>query len=89
VANRLKLNPLAVSFDSGFQSQTAKTNVECVCSTLGVDLEKENATRFRRKIIKEALIIARLRGKIERICENCEQNLRASALNVAIKRRIP
>jgi len=89
VANRLKLNPLAVFFDSGFQSQTAKINVEGICSALGVDLEKGNATRFRRKIIKEALIIAHLRGKIERICENCEQNLRAFALHVGIKRKIP
>ena len=89
VANRLRLNPLAVLFDSGFQSQTAKINVERVCSALGVDLERGNATRFRRKIIKEALIIAHLRGKIERICENCEQNLRAFALDVAIRHKIP
>lgn len=89
IVRYLKLKPLAVHFDSGFVVDIAKRNIEKTCKILSVDLVIGRASKFRRKLIEEALYTSKRLGKIIGICGNCENNLRTLAISEAIKRKIP
>jgi len=43
--NVMKLNPLAVHFDNGFDTKISKDNMEKMCSALGVDLKIRNVDK--------------------------------------------
>ncbi len=85
----MKLNPLAVFFNNGLVVPEALKNVKEMCAKLNVDLETGYATMFRRKIVKKALLLSKLRGKHVSHCVNCENNIRSFSLNMAKKYNVP
>ncbi len=90
VARNLKLNPLAVFFDSGFTTHCARRNVELVCRKLGVSWTIASPpSRYRRRAVIETLRLSRLTGHYLSLCSNCENNLRTVAVNEAALRKIP
>lgn len=86
---KLGLKPLAMHFDNGFVTPMAKGNVERICTTLGVDLVVGKASRYRQKMLQEALLMSRDLGRFVKYCGNCENNLRSFAINEASRRNIP
>jgi glutamine---fructose-6-phosphate transaminase (isomerizing) len=89
ISEHLHLNPLAFFFDNGFTSEYARKNIDNLCHRLKIDLVVGKATEYRRLQIIEALHIAKNLGRFIKTCGNCENNLRTSAINEAIKRNIP
>ena len=91
IARKLKMNPIAVNYNSGFQSEIARENIENACKELGVKLlvrtSKEN---IQKMLIKQALLISEITGAfVSRTCGNCEVLLRSIPLNVAREYKIP
>lgn len=88
IVRELGLKPLALFFDHAFMTDAAKKNVERLCRKLAVELVTGKATKFRRKLIVEALHLSRWRGRFAKLCTNCENDLRAFAINEATKRNV-
>jgi len=88
VVRELGLTPLAVSVDSGFLTDSAKKSIDKMCEKLSVDLVVHKS-RFRRKLVKEALNIWKHRGEYFSVCQSCETDNRSIVINEATKRRIP
>ena len=89
IARELKLKPLAIFFDNGFTTEYAMNNIRNICQNLNVELIIGNATKFRKKIIKESLLLSKYTGQMLPVCSNCESNLRSFAINETVKRDIP
>jgi len=85
----MKLAPLAVFFNNGLVVNEALENVRDMCSKLDVDLITGHATKYRRKLIRKALLLSKLRGKHVSHCVNCENNIRSFSLNQAKKFNVP
>lgn len=88
VVRKLGLKPLAVFEDSGFVSQSAKDNIKNICEILSVDLVVHRA-RFRRRLVREALLIWKHSGRYFSACPPCETNNRSVAIREAMRRGIP
>ncbi|MBL7196917.1 MAG: hypothetical protein ISS47_02330 [Candidatus Omnitrophica bacterium] len=90
IVKELGLKPLALFFDSGFTSDVSKRNIEKICKRLSVDLVI-GKSRFRQKIVKEALYILKYRDKWYElgICGNCTNSVYAFVINEATRGKIP
>jgi len=85
----LNLRPIAVNYDSGFQSSLAKGNIQRTCEILGVPLVIFKADfKYRLAHAKEVLRISKLVGVPFGVCGNCETYIRASLTFVARKYNI-
>lgn len=86
----LGLNPIAVNYDSGFQSELAKKNIKKSCDTLNIPLVIKKADRkIQHKILREILLVSEILGHFIRTCINCEIMIRTAALDVASEYRVP
>lgn len=86
----LNLRAIAVNYDSGFQSDLSRENMETTCKVLNVPLIYKNANRnLQLAMLKEILRISELNELFFHICGNCEVNIRSSAISVAKKHKIP
>jgi hypothetical protein len=94
LVKKLGLKPLAAHFDSGFIHETTKKNIENLCNALSVDLVVGQATPFRKKMLRESFLAARLGNYFKGIsgiggvCINCENNTRSFSLREARKHGI-
>lgn len=80
----LKLRPIAVNYNSGFQSEQASENIRRTCETLHVPVKIYNADfHKRRALVKEVLRIANIAGVPCGVCGNCETSIRAFSTHVA------
>lgn len=86
----LKLKPIAVTYDSGFQTELAKKNVELACKILNVPLIiKKSKGDIKRKLIRESLSISEILGSFVATCGDCEVMIRTVSLNVAREYDVP
>lgn len=83
----LNLKPIAINYDSGFQSKLAKDNIKNICEILNVPLIIKGS-KINRKMIKEVLLISETLGAFVHICGNCEAILRSISINLAKKKNI-
>jgi predicted PP-loop superfamily ATPase len=89
VVKKLNINPLAVFFNNGMVVEDALTNVKDMCKLLSVDLVTGYASKYRKRLIKKALLLSKLRKKQVSFCVNCENNIRSLVLNQAKKHNVP
>jgi hypothetical protein len=86
----LELKTIAVTYDSGFQSNLARENVKNACTALNVPLVVKKADYDNHvKMLREALRIAEIVGTFFGICGNCETLIRTVAINTAKVNSIP
>lgn len=86
----LGLKAIAVNYDSGFQSDSAKENMRNTCRKLNVPLiVKEADYENHVKMLKEILRISEIAGSFFGICGNCEANIRTVAINTAKEYKAP
>jgi hypothetical protein len=86
----LKLNPIAVSYDSGFQTEIAKENLRNACKILGVPLEVVTSPGdIQSKLLKESLLVSKSVGYLTDFCGNCEAILRMVSMNTARAHGVP
>jgi 3'-phosphoadenosine 5'-phosphosulfate sulfotransferase (PAPS reductase)/FAD synthetase len=89
LVREMKLKPFAVFFDSGFTHDMARKNVENICTKLGVDWTIIKSPHdYRRKAVVEAFYLWKSRRDFPLFCNNCENNLRAMAINEALAKGI-
>jgi glutamine---fructose-6-phosphate transaminase (isomerizing) len=73
----LGLKPIAVNYNSGFQSLQATKNIVNACKILGVPLKVFHGERaLRLGLIRQVLKIACLTGSPTGVCGNCETAIR-------------
>jgi hypothetical protein len=84
----LNLKPIAINYDSGFQSKLAKENIKNICEILNVPLMIKKANKINKKMLKEALLVSETLGSFFGICGNCEAILRSISINLAKKKNI-
>lgn len=84
VVRELGLKPMAIFFDNGFATDMAKRNVDRMCKTLNVDLVVGKASPYRKKLLREAMLISRNLGQFVKYCGNCENNLRSFTINQSV-----
>ena len=82
------LKPIAINYDSGFQSTVAKENIKNICSILDVPLYIKKEGKISRRILREALLISETVGSFFGICGNCEAILRSISINLAKRKNI-
>lgn len=87
VVTKLGMKPLAVSVDSGFMHPDARKNIESLCGDLGVDLVMKYS-KYRKKHVKEALIISKETGEDFPLCGGCETDIRSIVINEANKHSV-
>jgi len=66
----LNLKPIAMNYDSDFQTRLAKENVKSICEKLNVPLIIKKTNKINKKILKEALLISETLGSFFGICGN-------------------
>jgi glucosamine--fructose-6-phosphate aminotransferase (isomerizing) len=90
LVNELKLNPLAILVDTGYQTDLAIKNVKNICGILKTDLIIVIPTNYRRLAISEALKASVHLRKFWTvgICSYCETILRSTVVKEAYKRSI-
>lgn len=87
----LKLRPIAVHYDSGYQSEISKRNIETACRKLDTPIIiKRPNSNIQKKVLKEGLLISEIVGSFtSRTCGNCEVLLRTVSLNTAREYDVP
>ncbi|MBN2565915.1 MAG: hypothetical protein JXB46_09410, partial [Candidatus Eisenbacteria bacterium] len=86
----LALRVIAVNYDSGYQSDEGRGNVENACRALGVPLVvRRPDPDLQRSMLREILEISRELGCYTRTCTNCELMLRNVALGTAREHDVP
>ncbi len=89
IVKELGLNPLVVSYNSGFQHPIAEENVRSACEILGVDLEEiKSPGKIQKGILKASYILSQ-KMRIAWGCANCPAILRIVPINAARKHKIP
>jgi hypothetical protein len=84
VVKKLGLKPIAVTYDSGFQSSIALENARNACSVLNVPLiEVKSPKHIRTKMLKESLLVSNKLGALWHQCGNCEAILRNMSMSAA------
>jgi hypothetical protein len=89
IVRELGLNPIVVSYNSGFQTEVAEQNVTNACEILGVDLEIiRSPGEIQRKLLKSSYLVSE---KINRPwgCANCPAVLRMVSIQNAQKYNVP
>jgi len=95
LVRKMGLKPLAAHFDSGFIHETTRKNIDTLCNALSVDLVIGQATPFRKKMLRESFLAAKLGpdfkgiSGIGGVCINCENNTRSFSIREARKHNIP
>jgi hypothetical protein len=85
----LKLSSLAVTYDSGFQTELAKQNILNATSILGVPLiTVKSPGDLQSKLLRESLLISKKVGYLTQYCGNCEAIIRSVSINSAKKHGI-
>jgi hypothetical protein len=93
----LKLKAIAVTYDSGFQTEAARSNIRKVCKALNVPLVIRKS-HITGKMLKLNLLIGKAGGEDQdggdnkgniRDCGNCEMMLRTAALRLTRKFNAP
>jgi len=92
--NRYNLRVLALTFDNTFISEKAFTNMQVVCSALGVDhlVIRPDSTKLRsifRIAAQEELYSAKTLERASTICTSCIGLVKAITLRTAIEKAIP
>jgi hypothetical protein len=92
--DKYKLKILAVSFDNGFISETARTNIRNVTDTLGVDhIFFKPRWDLLKKIfcaaIEQELYSRKALERASTICTSCIGLVKATCLKMAIEQNIP
>jgi len=68
----LKLNPLAVNYDSGFVNEIASDNLKTICNKLGIDLKVLKSTKgYNLKYIKFTVLALKDVNAYWGICKFC------------------
>jgi PP-loop superfamily ATP-utilizing enzyme len=89
VVKVLGLKPIAVSYNSGYQSQLAEKNVIRTCEILGVDLVEVNSPGIlQTNLLKSSYTFADKLNREWDVCLNCPQILRIVPENIAKIHRI-
>lgn len=89
IVKELGLNPLVVSYNSGFQHPIAVQNVRTACDIMGVDLEETNSPgKIQQKLLKASYKLSQKTGIIWG-CANCPAILRWVPIKAARKHRVP
>jgi hypothetical protein len=80
----LGLRTLAVTYESGFQTEIAKENMENACRKLGVPLiRKRPPGDVKRRLIRQTLLISEALGTFFATCGDCEAMIRTAAMGTA------
>jgi hypothetical protein len=86
----LGLQPLAVSYDSGFQTEIARENVRNACEALDVPLVVVRSPgNIAAKLLKESLLASARLGSLKDFCGNCEAIIRMVSINAARDHGVP
>ena len=89
VVKVLGLKPLAVTYNSGYQSQLAEENVTKTCQNLGVDLvEVKSPGNLQANLLKSSYAFADKLNREWDVCLNCPQILRIVPTSIAKKYHI-
>jgi len=87
---KANLNAIAVSYDSGFQTQIARDNVKNACCILNVPLiEVKSPSKIQEKLVREILLVSEKVGSFWNSCGNCEALLRNAAIEAARLYKVP
>jgi hypothetical protein len=91
LVNELKLNPLALLVDTGYQTHISIANVKTICKILKTDLIIAYPSNYRKLVVSEALKISFFLQEFwcAGICGHCERILRSTTIREARKRSIP
>jgi hypothetical protein len=88
--NTLGLRVIAANYDSGFQSDLAKSNVRDICKRLKVPLVIQQVDYGTQvKMLKEILHISEILGSFFHACMNCEASIRTLSINTARENQVP
>ena len=91
IVRELRLKPIAVSYDSGFQTELAKENVHNACSILDVPLVALAAPgNTQSRLVREWIHLSKKRGELYGPCGgNCEAIIRTAAIDTARSQGAP
>jgi hypothetical protein len=90
IVKEFGLNPIAVSYDSGYQTEIARKNVQKACDILGVQLViVKSPGNIQTKLIKGSLLVSKRLGRMWRSCGNCEAIIRTVSINTAKDYKVP
>jgi hypothetical protein len=86
----LGLKPLAVNYDSGYQSVEGRENVRNACEALGVKLVAYGPDAdTQRAMLREILEVSRILDCYTRTCTDCELMLRHASVRAAREYDVP
>jgi 3'-phosphoadenosine 5'-phosphosulfate sulfotransferase (PAPS reductase)/FAD synthetase len=86
----LGLRPIAVTYNSGFQTPIAMGNVQNACDALNVPCVIKKANKnIQDRLLRESLRISETIGSFVRTCINCSTLIKAIPIKVAKQRQIP
>ena len=89
IVKELKLNPLVVSYNSGYQHELAAENVKTACDILNVKLEEFSSPGdIQTKLLKTSYILSTKVGRIWG-CANCAAILRILPTLAANRYKVP
>lgn len=90
VVKELDLNPIVVSYNSGYQSKIAEENVRNACDILGVELlVVRSLGEIQRKLLHSNYLLSESTGGRWGVCGNCTAILRTVSINTAKKFNVP
>jgi len=90
IVKKLELKPIAVNYNSGFQSGIALENVRNACNVLNVPLmEIKSPEHIRTRMLKESLLVSKKLGVLWHQCGNCEAILRNMSVSIAQTHKTP
>ncbi len=86
----LGLNPLVVSYDSGFQEEVARANIRTACELLDVDYQVVHSPGdIQRRLLKQNYQLSKRYHIYLDGCMSCEAILRVVSMNAARANQIP
>ena len=87
---QLNLNPIAVTYDSGFQTAIAEENRTNACRILSVPLVVVKSPQdSQSQLLSESLLISQKVGHLTQFCGNCEAIIRMVSMNTAKSYGVP
>ena len=86
----LGLKPIAVTYNSGFQTEIAMENVHNACDALNVPCVVVDANRrIQDRLLRQSLQISKAIGSFVMTCMSCDTLIKAIPVKVAEQRGIP
>jgi hypothetical protein len=91
IVRELGLKPIALNYDSGFQTEFARENVQNACRILGVPLVTLEAPGYTQsRVLKQWIQLSEKLGRLYGPCGgNCEAILRTAAIKTARSQGTP